>query len=604
MTISIGFQIGWKYLVAGDPWHAIKFAKYIGEPGTSPISTYPYPIFWGYVSSGLSVLSGVPYINVNTLLAPFSYLFITSVYLFIKSILINFKTKYSVLATILVAMFSGFLATPTIPSLVFVGEFYFIFKSYSYILFFMGLALFFIIINNKSPNNIQSSRFSIPEKSKFIVLSSIFLVLSFMTYVFPFMLSFLFLLIYCFFQEKNKKNQSFKYLLYFTFSVIFFFMIFDIILEFYLSHLLKHYVLLFFSNHPISNILRFMPPQLLTYPCFILLFFALLTINIKIFYKIRLNNRVFQNIRSNQKRIFKLFILIFTVCLFIEFILLGMKYFIPKFGLGKDFFLFLYFNKIFLSIGLIGIIGVYSSIYIYTKYKKLYITLLLWILSSIIGASLVFYIDWFVNYRFTPQTFLENSNSIIWFNEIWIFSIPPLCIMSSFGMFELLNKIKKYEFFTRNKFSTPIFKVLISFSLLSFSFSGIIISGVINGNANYRYSDSRVETLGWISENIPAYSGILVIDNFFMGGGIHSITFVSQYYLYDIFDETYNETLYIQQIRTLRENNIRYLEVSQLFLTFFPEISDFINDYLIPNFYNQSLYQNGEIAIYKTPIDF
>ncbi|MFX1463505.1 MAG: hypothetical protein ACFFBF_10745, partial [Promethearchaeota archaeon] len=90
MTISVGYQLGWKYLVSGDPWDSIKYANQIGVNGSSPIYINFYPNFWGYISYGLSVLAGIPYININTLLAPFCYLFVTSIYILIKSILFNF----------------------------------------------------------------------------------------------------------------------------------------------------------------------------------------------------------------------------------------------------------------------------------------------------------------------------------------------------------------------------------------------------------------------------------------------------------------------------------------------------------------------------------
>lgn len=598
-TISIGFQIGWKYLIAGDPWHAIKYANYIGKPGTSPIYNYPYPNFWGYISYGLSVLSGLPYININTLLAPFSYLFITSIYLFTKSILNKFKTKYSVLATILIAIFSGLFADPIIPSLIFVGDFYFIFKSYSYILFFISTALFFTITNNNSIRETGSSRFLKIGDSKFVFLSAWFLILSFMTYVFPFFLAFLFLFIYCVFSGKNKKSRSFKYLLYFTICAVSIFIIFDTILEFFLSHLLKHYVLIFFSNHPITNVTKYIPPPLFIYPLYFLLIFTLLIINMKIYYNFRLNNQLLHKLKSNRYKIFKILLYIFIFCLCVELFLFIMNLIIPTFDISKNFFLFSYFDVIFLNFGFIGIIGIYLSIYIYKKYSRLYLLLFSWIIISILFASLVLYIEWVINLKFTSNIFLENSNTIKWFNEIWIFSIPPLCILASVGIYELVNKMKKYEFFRKNKkLSIPIIKILFTFSLLSFSFSGVMISGVIYGNANYRYNDSRIETLGWISENIPIYSGILVIDNFFMGGGIHSITFVEQFFFHDIFDEEFNETLYLQQITILKLRNIQYVEVSQIYLSYFPEISNFVHYILLPQFFNVKIYQNGEIAVY------
>ena len=69
-TISIGFQLSWSYLISGDPWDSIKFAKYIGDSEINPIFIYTYPNFWGYISFSLSALSGLPLININSFLAP------------------------------------------------------------------------------------------------------------------------------------------------------------------------------------------------------------------------------------------------------------------------------------------------------------------------------------------------------------------------------------------------------------------------------------------------------------------------------------------------------------------------------------------------------
>ena len=66
-----------------------------------------------------------------------------------------------------------------------------------------------------------------------------------------------------------------------------------------------------------------------------------------------------------------------------------------------------------------------------------------------------------------------------------------------------------------------------SMSLILLSFSGIIMAGVMGGSRNFRYRDTQLETFEWVSENIPIHSGILTIDNFFIGVGVDSITFVS-----------------------------------------------------------------------------
>ena len=104
--ISLGVFFGTGYLIIEDSWVGVQPAHYIGDPNLNPIVDIiyydSYPVFWGYIIYGLSILSGIPYINVNAMLALYNYLFILSTYILIKTILNDFKEKYVVLSTILV----------------------------------------------------------------------------------------------------------------------------------------------------------------------------------------------------------------------------------------------------------------------------------------------------------------------------------------------------------------------------------------------------------------------------------------------------------------------------------------------------------------------
>jgi hypothetical protein len=603
-TISIGFQIGWKYLVSGDPWDAIKYANYIADPVNDPIFlSYKYPNFWGYIIYGLSSMSGLPFININTFLAPFSYLFITSSYLFVKSILINSNPKYAVLATFLMATFSGIFTNPLVPSLIFVGEFYFIYKSYSYCLFFIGMALFLILINRKSNqiNDLKTRKFWQSEDFKILSLSSLFFLLCFMTYIFPLFIGVIFLLLFCLFSKRERIYFNFSYFLHLSYLIILFFLIFDIILQFYLSHIIVFFFLVFFNIEFLTVMIQAISPPILTYSLF---FVALILLYLLKRFVFSNNRRIKVKLLSsklNSFRIFKIFLLLFASLLVIEIVYHITEIVVIDFNLSIKLFFFLYLDKIFLSLGFIGTLGVLLSIYIIKRHKRLFLILLSWIILTFLFASLLIYIEWMLNLGIIPDSYFEENPVLIWFDRIWIYSIPPLCIFASIGFFELGRKLKETKYIKERKTFQSSLKVLSFISLIFFSFSGVIITGLNYGNANYRYSETRIETLGWISENIPLHAGILVMDNFFMGVGIDSITFVRQYFLNDIFDEKYNESTYLQQYNDLKIRNVQYAHISEQYLSLLPRVENFTYSFLIPNFYNYTVYSLGDLTVYYAP---
>jgi len=188
-----------------------------------------------------------------------------------------------------------------------------------------------------------------------------------------------------------------------------------------------------------------------------------------------------------------------------------------------------------------------------------------------------------------------------WFERIWAYSIIPLCILASIGFFHLHKKIKDSYFLSSKKSVVNSFKYLFFLGIVSFSFSGIVFTGILYGNANFRYSDDQIDTLSWISENIPIHSGIVVGDNFFMGVGTDSITFVRQYFFYNIFEADFNQTKCIEQIGYLKNKTIQYAVISQFFISYYLNKSEFTNNILIPNFYNVTLYQNGDLSVHYAP---
>ncbi|MFX0025461.1 MAG: hypothetical protein ACFE8M_03540 [Candidatus Hermodarchaeota archaeon] len=590
-TISIGFQINWEYLISGDPWDAIKYAIYVGNIEKSPLYIDSYPNFWGYISFGLSNLGGLPYININTLLAPFSYLFVTSIYLLMKALLYHFKTKYVVLSTLLMSIFSGLLINPLVSTLIFVGEYYFIYKSLSYSLFFVSIAIFIIILKSYWYDKKRV------ELLMLIGLTGFLLVISFMTYIYPLFFGVVFLFIYCLFSSKNRKFINMKYYCYLILFIITLLLIFDLIMGFYLSYILISRFLGFFHYDFLINILSFIPAPILVYSLYLVFILIIFVITIKFSKK----NKIMKKLRF--KLDFRFILIIILLLCSLEFISILLEYFFLNLNLSNEFFFFLFLDKVFLNLGMIGILGVCLSYYCWKRDKFLFLILSVWILISFILAFIKPLIQLLETFPLSPEFISENDFFIMdyWFERLWIYSIPSLCIFASIGLLELFKKIKVFKIFNKIRISPTISKNIIALILFFSSFSGIIITGFDYGNPNFRYTETQIETLDWISKNIPIHSGIIVGDNFFMGVGTDSITFIRQYFFYEIFKADFNETKCVQQIGFLKNATIQYAVISQFFISYFLNKSDFTNNILIPNFYNVSLYQNGDLSVYYAP---
>ena len=598
-TISIGFQIGWKYLISGDPWGAIRYANYIGEIDINPLNLLDYPNFWGYISFGLGILGGLPYINIITLLAPFSYLFITSTYLLMRALLFNFKAKYAILSTIFISIFSGVLLYPPVSSLVFVSEFYFIYKSFSYFLLFAGVAIFIVLLNNKTSIKKVNIRNLVKSKDfRLLIISAFFIVISFMTYMFPLLFGIIFLFFYCLFSQKKSRFLNFQYFQYFVGLIFTFFLIFDILMNFYLSNIIIFRFLGFFNYNFIQNIITVIPAQLITYSLFIVLLIIIFIFNFKISKNITRDSR-----RKKIKFNFRFLLILFSTFLIIEVFSIILEYSVIYSDLSQNFFLFFYSDKIFLNFGFIGILGIYLSYYCSKSSRRLFLTLLSWVIISFIIAFLKISADLVINFTISPRDIPESNIFMTnyWFDRIWLYAIPSLCVFTSIGILEIFKKIKQVSILKKNRIPTLLSKNLIASTFILFSFSGIIFTGFHYGNANYRYTNTQIETLSWISENIPLHSSVLVGDNFFMGVGVKTITFVSQSFFYDIFKEEFNISKCIEQIGLLKNNTIKYAVISQFFISYYLNKSVFTNNILIPNFYNITLYQNGDLSVYYAP---
>jgi hypothetical protein len=191
---------------------------------------------------------------------------------------------------------------------------------------------------------------------------------------------------------------------------------------------------------------------------------------------------------------------------------------------------------------------------------------------------------------------------VYWYERFWFYSIPPLCIFGSIGIFKILKKLNDIKLYKKKKSLLLSIKLALPLMLITFSYSGIAITGLGFGIPNYRITDDKVKMVGWISENIPYNSRVLIYNDFQITYCFKSMTYCKGYFIEYIFKEEYNQTQLIQKLGYLKFRNIKYALISQGYLSIYWNISTFVNDYLIPTFYNNTMYQSGDLTLYNTSL--
>ena len=230
-----------------------------------------------------------------------------------KSILFNFKESYAVLSTILILMFSSLYIDNPVFSLSMGSEFYFIYKSYSYFLLFISLALFFMFLNNQSKKYYEIRKFSILKKFKFLILGAILLVLSFMTYMFPLLIGLVFLFLHCIFSERSRKLVNFNLFISFLLFVIITYVIFDTLLQYYLSYIIIKNFFHFFKYELLITIYEIVPHQIIIYTILLILFLILFFLKFLLFKILKNKENQIIKRRKRLKIVGKLIIIIFIL---------------------------------------------------------------------------------------------------------------------------------------------------------------------------------------------------------------------------------------------------------------------------------------------------
>jgi len=535
ILFSSGIILDTKYLIPGDSWVGIAHANYIGLPEASLskswVASWRYPLFWGYPTFALSVLSGLPFININVLLTPFLYLFVTTVYLFMKALLHGYKEKVIILSTIITITFSGLLNLTTISDifekgnisdLIFDGIIIFRYKSFGIFLSFLGLALFFII--SKDVIKIKDKQLLKSEQFKIMNLGAIFLIISFMTYMFPLLFGLIILFIYCLIIKNQKKYNILKNLSLFLCLVVIYFIIFDISMNFYLSEIFIKKIFFFFEIDLLQFILEtFSYWQVVYSVLFFMILFSFIIQGIFFIY-IRKRKRK-RKIRFRGESLIAFCIYIFFTLVFTMFLVIYIRSILNEETLTNinNQFVFYYLNVyLFPSIGLIGILGSCLLYFSYKKSRNLFLILSIWIIIVFVIASLpifeIFLSD-FPNIPTLEQAIRQTSNTeynnmIYWFTRTWFYAIPAISILFVIGIMKFTKYLKKIRFFRRKIFLGKILKNLSVSILVFFSISNLIIAGIYWQNLLYNVSDEEAQTIGWITNNIPDDSSILMDARF------------------------------------------------------------------------------------------
>ena len=618
LIVSLGIQFNTQYLIGGDSWVGIMPANYIGRHNMNAIEDRTiarhYPMFWGYIIYALSVLCGIPYVNMNVMIGPFCYLYINIIYLLMKAILFEIKEKYAVLSTILMSIFSGIsylyydyrgeVGRLGIMSLC---QFYFIYKTFGYLLLFLSMAIFIILTKPNNPLMIKYRQLIASDEHKYLILTALLLIIGFITYMLPLLIGFFLIFIYCIFSENKHRSNNFKLFTMLIFHLSLFFVIFDGIMFYYLSWISYAQFLIFFPITSIKTKSDFMSFYYIIYLFIIGIFISSLAFQyfLNLIFKRNTFNRSKQNLEKNHRRGKKLtvFLIIYTIFLIIEIIGKSYEYFLNIDSLSRNYYFFYYLDTIFLYIGFIGIIGIYLSYYCFKKNNKLFIILVSWIIFSFSLALLLITKNFITFYPDLPKEipYFETHMMIVWYQRIWFYSIPSLSIFASIGIIKLIKIFKNHSLIQKKGFYKHFIKYTSISVFIFLAFSGLTTAGMWYGSKKCRLEDSDVLVIGWASENLPRNSKIMTEANFDVERGLQTMTYCRIYYIYKEFKDNVNETENVDRINNLKEKEIKYILISKDYLERSSSLASFIKNYLIPNFYNQSEYENSDYIVNYAP---
>ncbi|MBN1801160.1 MAG: hypothetical protein JW891_06605, partial [Candidatus Lokiarchaeota archaeon] len=661
-----------------------------------------YPFFWGYISYGLSALSGLPLVNTNTLLFLYYYIPIASIYLIIRLLLKNYKEKYVIIASLFTIILHGFFF--------FRFEMY---KLFSFSILNLCLFLFIAILKEKNLDDILSLERGATPPSERSFLTSYFLIgflllISFATYFFPLFIALAFILVYALVVKTEKKNEILRAFTIILASIFLFYLLFDIVTEFHLSRMTLSQFERFFHNYFIRyDIISF---QVIIYSLFlviIMLFliierilliiskrtlkfkiknlryfnykniiFAVISIFIILFfidfiYRMLYFAQIFKEINrhlslqileifvtfllfvifvaiiyeihmcfkyKNEKKILliHLMLLVLTCCCYgmlFFWLLNNLKLFFqinnmsgvelyfllcriftgihPFSGLISTYFIsfdigfiyssfFLFYTEIIIYfLGPVGIIALLLSYLIYKQDKKLFKLLMAWIIVIFILSSSYIVYEWIAQFPLSPLEIDTYTimNMFYWYWRIFGYAYIPIGIIASIGIIKVVKKcnrfvhIKKYPLLKYGVYSTICL-------IIVFTFIQRPIGIYFNEMSFRQLNDDDVATLDWASEYLDFNANIIVDDEkIALGNAMKVMTYCKINFFYKIFLlGTYSENDYNDKIESLKSHEYQYILITTSMIKRYTIGRD-----IIENFYNQTIFQKGDIKILEAP---
>ncbi|MFX1573985.1 MAG: hypothetical protein ACFFB0_14655 [Promethearchaeota archaeon] len=523
ILFSLSIAISTKYLILGDSWVGIAHANFIGvwwqNLGHSWVYSSNYPVFWAYITYGLSVLSGIPFVNLNVLLTPFLYLFFTTTYLLIKSILYRYKDIYSFIATFFTITFTGLIYSfsfekrGSISNLIFDGLINFRYKSISLFLLFSAVALFLLSINKDANSRISNKKTY--ENYFTLVIAALFLISSYMIYFFTLFIGFIILFVYCLIIKTTNKSTSLKSLSHFILFTILFWLLFDLLLNFYLSFIFLNRIITFIPLNFIGGIMEIIPYPIIMY-LILLLFYSFVFILQHLFVTFKGRKLIINKIRLKSKFKVSTMIFIFFLCVFIIFLVLHIDIMMGNilFPKSKNNFLNYYMSTYLIScIGTIGILGLFLSYYSYKYDRNLFIFLSFWIFIIFILASFKIFVAFLKDFPLIPTFYRISTKTTLdmnyWFSRLWFYAIPAISILSTIGLMELRKKLKSIKFLIKRNYLNKFIKNILISLFIFFSLTSLILNGMV-WQEKYKINDDEAQITGWVSRNFPAGSNVLV----------------------------------------------------------------------------------------------
>ena len=566
VIIAFGIFTLTQYLAMGDAYRAISNSNLIARSVFEEIDiSDPYYIYWAYIIFGLNALIGIPAINVNAMLFPFLYLFILSIYLLTKAFFGYKKTNHAILSTLFIITFSSLFyifqydnSLERVSYFVYDGLFYFRYKSFALILFIVSLSFVLITIKNTSQGGLKME--NVKHGTKLLIISSFFLIQSLMIYFLPIIPMF-FLLFYLILFSYRKLSSFKPYSILFL-SFISFFVFFDIITQFFFSWTIAKELFYFLG---ISSLLHSLDLTIAPFINSLIIYSMFCGLVILVFIIFKCNRKQsIKNKKWGNKNRFTRKIFIFLNYIFLFFLILEIMLNLTRSFRGMTYFT-LTLHLVIFNIGLIGILAIFFSYFIFKEHETLFYVLSAWILSLFVLAFIGLLINWVKYPNLAPIELPggEYDKWIqYWFNRIWYYSIIPLSIFASVGVLQFLKKFhsKNFKIGRFNLKEIHLKSVFVSL-IIFFSISNTILAGIHFSIATDTIlTNEEAQVTGWMTNNVNPGMNVLV-DRFHFLNYLDDIAHIKVYSVSEEVENAASDDFLNQVSQNIDLNcSIEYLE--------------------------------------------